>query len=44
MFDDSRTPCHHKKVSQYHKNPKISDTGQFAVINLKVEQYGFFLE
>ena len=30
--------------SQYHKNPKISDTRKFAVITLKVEQNGFSLE
>ena len=28
----------------YGKNPKISDTRKFAVIALKVEQYGFSLE
>ena len=30
--------------SDYHKNPKISDTRKFAVITLKVEQDGFSLE
>ena len=28
----------------YRKNPKISDTGKFAVIILKAEQDGFSLE
>ena len=28
----------------YRKTPKISDTLKFAVITLKVEQDGFFLE
>ena len=28
----------------YHKNPKISDTWKFAVVNLKVEQDGYSLE
>ena len=28
----------------YHKNPKFSDTQNFAVITLKVEQDGFSLE
>ena len=33
----------HKLVNMTHrKNPKISDTGKFAVITLKVEQDGFF--
>ena len=32
------------KLSEYRKNPEISDTGKFIVITLKIEQDGLSLE
>ena len=32
------------RATTYRKHPNISDTRKFAVITLKVEKDGFFLE